>query len=253
MPKSATEWLGATHLDREADEALWYQLMLVLRQRIEGGEYGVDQALPSEAELSEIFGVSRTVVREALAELVQQRMIYKIKGKGAFVSPKRADLKFVGSTTGSAADLVGSGRRVMTRVLRQELAPASAHEAAALQIAEADPVVRMRRLRMVDGVPWLLVDTAMPAELVPGLERASLENRSLYETLRRRYGLMPAGADRWLEALIPPAEEAELLGVEAGVPVLGIESIAWRDDGLRFEWYFAFHRSDQSRFYVGIR
>lgn len=240
-------------LDRGAPEPLWEQLTRTIRQQIADGRYVPDQALPSESDLSEMYGVSRTVVREALGELVRSNQIYKIKGKGAFVSPNRLDLKFVGSITGSAADLLASGQRVATKVLEQELDVATPDEAMALNIATGTPVVRLNRLRVVAGVPWLLVRTSLPAHLVPGLEFAKLENVSLYEVLRRRYGLVPAGADRWLEARMPSAKETTLLQTKRSTPLLRIESITWAKDGTRFEWYQALHRSDQSRFYVGIR
>lgn len=244
---------GITPLDRDSPEPLWEQLTRTIRQQISDDRYLPDQALPSESDLSEIYGVSRTVVREALGELVRSNQIYKIKGKGAFVSPNRLDLKFVGSITGSAADLLASGQRVATRILEQELDAASPDEAMALNIEAGTPVVRLHRLRIVAGVPWLLVRTSLPAYLVPGLESAKLENVSLYEVLRRRYALTPAGADRWLEARMPSAKETSLLETKRGTPLLRIESITWTDDGTRFEWYQALHRSDQSRFYVGIR
>lgn len=244
---------GIASLDRDAPEPLWSQLTAVIRQQISDGRYVADQALPSESELSEIYGVSRTVVREALGELVRSRQIYKIKGKGAFVSPSRVDLRFVGTITGSAADLLATGQRVATKILEQELGAATPDEAMALGIENDAPVVRLRRLRVVAGTPWLLVRTTLPAALVPGLESAKLENVSLYEVLRRRYGLIPAGADRWLEATIPTAKEHKLLETRSGTPILSIESVTWAEDGTRFEWYQALHRSDQARFYVGIR
>ncbi len=240
-------------LSRDGAEPLWMQLMRTLRGQIESGEIGPDQPLPSEAELSVRYGVSRTVVREALRELVQQRMIYKVKGRGAFVAPRKTELRFVGSVSGSADDLRESGRRVTTQTIRQELAEADQDEAELLQIRPGEPVVRMRRLRRVDGQPWLLVDTALPARLVPGLERAVLENQSLYDVLRRRYGLEAAAADRWIEAVFPEPEDAELLEVTTATPLLAIESVAWLPDGVRFEAYHALHRSDQTRFFVGIR
>ncbi|HEY0697178.1 MAG TPA: GntR family transcriptional regulator [Micromonospora sp.] len=240
-------------LTRDGGEPLWMQLMRTLRGQIEAGEIGPDQPLPSEAELTDIYGVSRTVVREALRELVQQRMIYKVKGRGAFVAPRKTELRFVGSVSGSADDLRESGRRVSTHTVAQSLGEASRREAELLQISQGDPVVRLRRLRSVDGQPWLLVDTALPAALVPGLERAVLENQSLYDVLRRRYGLKVSAADRWIEAVFPEPGDAELLEVTTSTPLLGIESVAWLPDGTRLEAYYALHRSDQTRFYVGIR
>jgi GntR family transcriptional regulator len=245
--------LRGDRLDRGADTPLWQQLVAVLREAVREGELAPDQALPSEAELIDRFGVSRTVVREALAELVREGLIYKIRAKGSFVSPAKPALRFIGSTLGSAADLSATGRTVATRVLSIAEGVADEDEAAALRLDEGAEVIRLRRLRSVDGVPWLLVDTALPKALFPSVARANLENRSLYEHLRRHYGVTPKGADRWLEAVIPTAEQAELLQLAPGEPALAIESISWSEDGTPFEFYRGLHRSGEPRFHVGIR
>lgn len=249
MPTPATN----AGLDRAADAPLWQQLAKVLREQIEGGLLRVDQALPSESELIDRYGVSRTVVREALAELVRAGLIYKVRARGSFVSPQRPDLKFIGSMAGSSDDLSTTGRTIATRVLDFAVGSASAEDAQLLRIDEDAPVIRLRRLRHVDSTPWLLVDTVLPFERFPTLGRANLENRSLYEHLRRHFGVQPSGADRWISAVIPPRDDAELLELSPGQPVLSIDSVAWDADGTPFERYSALHRSDESRFYVGIR
>lgn len=240
-------------LDRDSDEPLWQQLVAVLRDSIETGSLTADQALPSEADLIDRYGVSRTVVREALAELVRRGLIYKIRAKGSFVAPPRRDLSFIGSNAGSSEDLAGTGRTVVTRILSLDEGAADEREAGALRLPEGSPVVRMRRLRTVDGTPWLLVRTTLPHDRFAGVLKANLENRSLYDHLRRTYGVSPAGADRWLQAVIPSAEETELLALPPGTPVLDIESVAWDEHEVPFEYYHALHRSDESRFYVGVR
>ncbi len=240
-------------LDRTSKDPLWLQLASVLQRAIDEGRLAPDQALPSEAELIDMFGVSRTVVRDALAELVRRNAIYKIRAKGSFVSPPAADLRFISSMEGSSADLAAAGRSSTTRILRQELAQADTREAQALQIPEGADVVRLRRQRLVGSTAWLLVDTTLPRAMFPGVVRANLENRSLYEHLRRHYGVTPTGADRWIQAVIPDRPDAELLDLEPGVPVLRIESVAWGADKIPFEYYCALHRSDKTRFYVGIR
>jgi len=240
-------------LDRGASAPLWQQLARVLRREIESGLLRPDQALPSESELIDRYGVSRTVVREALAELVRAGLIYKVRARGSFVAPQRPDLKFIGSMAGSSDDLSSTGRSVSTHVLDFEVGTADAGDAAALRIAEGSAVVRLRRLRYVDGTPWLLVDTVLPHERFPTLVRANLENRSLYEHLRRHFGVEPHGADRWISAVMPPPDDAQLLELKPGQPVLSIESVAWDVEGVPFERYRALHRSDESRFYVGIR
>lgn len=250
MPANA---LSDARLDREAKEPLWQQLVAVLRDAIETGVLAPDQALPSEADLIDRYGVSRTVVREALAELVRRGQIYKIRAKGSFVAPPRRDLSFIGSNAGSSEDLAGTGRTVVTRILSLDEGRADEHEAAALRVPEGTPVIRMRRLRTVDGTPWLLVQTTLPRDRFAGILKAHLENRSLYDHLRRTYGVAPAGADRWLKAIIPSAEEASLLELPSGAPALDIVSVAWDEGGVPFEYYHALHRSDESRFYVGVR
>ena len=75
-------------LDRGASAPLWQQLARVLRREIESGLLRPDQALPSESELIDRYGVSRTVVREALAELVRAGLIYKVRARGSFVAPQ---------------------------------------------------------------------------------------------------------------------------------------------------------------------
>ncbi|MET1043202.1 MAG: GntR family transcriptional regulator [Microbacteriaceae bacterium] len=240
-------------LDRASKEPLWQQLSGVLRTAIDAEIFGPDQALPSEAELIDLYGVSRTVVREALADLVQRGRIYKIRAKGSFVSPPRRDLNFIGSTRGSSADLVATGRSMSTRVLDLDVRAATPREAEALKIEPGSRVIRLRRLRSVDGTPWLLVDTTLPQAMFPGITRAKLENWSLYEYLRRHYGKVPAGADRWLTAVIPSADDSALLELEPGAPVLHIESVTWGEDNVPFEYYNALHRTDETRFYLGIR
>ncbi|GAA1572119.1 HTH-type transcriptional repressor NagR [Leucobacter aridicollis] len=240
-------------LDRFADAPLWQQLSSALREEIDEGRLRPDQALPSESELINRYGVSRTVVREALADLVRAGLIYKVRARGSFVSPRRPELKFVGSMMGSSADLEATGRIITTKVINFETDAADAKLAEELQIAVGEPVIRLRRLRFVDTAPWLLVDTVLPEQRFPNLARANLENQSLYDHLRRHYGVHPSGADRWISAVNPSVEDAELLQLRPEDPILAIDSIAWDAQGVPFERYHALHRSDGNRFYLGIR
>ena len=210
----------SAQLDRESSEPLWVQLSDVLKSWMDSGEFVADQALPSEAEMVARFGVSRTVVREALADLARNGRIYKIRAKGSFVSPVTSELRFIGSSSGSAFDLDASDRRITTRVLSQFVTPANDVQAKHLKLQPGEDVVFIRRLRLVDASPWLLVSAALPHKMFPQLERARLEDRSLYEYLRRHYGVESVGADRWLQAVLPDEDQASLLDLRAGEPVL---------------------------------
>jgi GntR family transcriptional regulator len=240
-------------LDRSSITPLWLQLRFVLRRQIEDGTLVPHAKLPSEAELGDMYSVSRTVVREALAKLVADGRIYKIKGKGAFVAKRKDDEEFVGTTMGLWEEMLGKGHDVRTVVLNQALAEPTERERLALRLDGEERVVRVRRVYHVDGWPTILVNTALPGRLVPGLERAPLENRSLYETIRQRYGLVPARAERWLEAALPTREEASLLGVTPRTPLIAIESIASAAGGIPIEYYAALQRTDSTRLHVVSR
>ncbi|MET0209728.1 MAG: GntR family transcriptional regulator [Burkholderiaceae bacterium] len=237
-------------LDRNSESPLWTQFRDALRSQILQGELAIGAKLPSEAELGEQFGISRIVVREALADLVRSNLIYKIKGRGAFVAARERDEDFVSTVLGFSDEMERKGRSVRPQVLRQELRAPDAREAEALGIGGADSVVSLKRLRSVDGELRLLVETVVPADLAPGLHRSKLENRSLYDLLRRQYGLRIVRAERWIDAVLPDAETSRLLEMVELEPLLQIESIAYGPNGRAIEHYRALHRCKSSRLHV---
>jgi GntR family transcriptional regulator len=240
-------------LDRASTTPLWSQLHGILRRRIEDGRLTPSDRLPSESELCTRFGVSRIVVRDALSQLVADGLIYKIKGKGTFVSVPRTEGEFVATTVGFREEMAAKGLRVRTRVLAQAREAASAEERARLGLEEPEEVVRLERLYTLDGTPSILVTSALPSRLVPGLERVNLEDRSLYETIRRRYGLIPFSGERSIEATLPDAHAASLLGVTRRQPVLAIESVTATEEGALFEFYRALQRTDGVRLRIAAR
>jgi GntR family transcriptional regulator len=231
---------------------LWSQLKASLLAMIRDERMQEHARLPSEHELCERFGVSRTVVREALNQLVIERVIYKIQGKGAFVAGRREEQGFVGTTIGFSSELVDQRRLVTRRVLVQRLAEPGSRARHLLRLHEGERVVEIVRVLSVDGTPRILVHTAIPEAIVPGLEQTPLETRSLYDTLRRQYGIVFARAERWLEAVTPSPDQAALLEVPASTPLLAIESCSYTVENAPAEYYFALHRTDQARLHLVV-
>ena len=83
-------------INREADTPLWLQLKSILQGQIQSGELLPDSRLYSEHELCQMYGLSRSVVREALSELVNDRYIYRIQGKGTFISGRKEEQDYAG-------------------------------------------------------------------------------------------------------------------------------------------------------------
>jgi DNA-binding GntR family transcriptional regulator len=87
-----------TRLDRKSFVPLYYQLQEILKQQIESGHWRTGDALPSEHALARRFGISRVVVRQALAILADDRQVERIKGRGTFVAPPKLESRAGGLT-----------------------------------------------------------------------------------------------------------------------------------------------------------
>ena len=79
-----------------------------------------------------------------------------------------------------------------------------------------------------------------------------LQTRSLYDVLQKQYGLIFKRADRWIEAVTPTPEEADLLEVPHSSPLLAIESCALSESGRPIEYYYALFRTDLASLHVRI-
>ena len=122
-----------------------------------------------------------------------------------------------------------------------------------LRLIGPQRVIKIRRLMYIEDQARLLVDMSFPADLVSGFENINLGNQSIYDVLRRRYGLLPSSSERWIEAILPTEMQASLLDIPTGTPLLGIESVAYLSDGRPFEHYYGLHRSDISRLHFTFR
>jgi len=236
---------------RDVPIAYHYQLRELLREAILRGEYAPETRLPSEHELCQIYQVSRTTVRQAVQALVQEGLLYSVRGRGTYVTRTKI-LEGLAVNLSFYDDMRARGIPVVTRVLAcgVELAPATI--AALLGLRPGDQVVRMMRLRLVGRSPLLTVTSYLPAALVPRLEKTDLTRRGLHEILREEYGIFPARAVRSFEALPATAEDARLLRIPVGAPVQHVESVVYDATGIAVEYFSSRHRGDRAKFQVEI-
>ena len=96
---------GDTRLiDRNHPDPLYVQLRIILRERIDRKELSVNDKLPSERELVEMYGVSRITVRQAIKDLENLGFLQTRAGKGIYVAePKPTyEIEIVRSFTETA-------------------------------------------------------------------------------------------------------------------------------------------------------
>ncbi|WP_407561886.1 GntR family transcriptional regulator [Streptomyces sp. 184] len=239
-------------IDRSSLLPFYHQLKQILLGEMESRELGPGDRLPGDHELCERYGVSRTVVRQALAELESEGVIERIKGRGTFVAHPKTPEGLVQSLTGLYEDVAARGGHLRSQVRRLAVVPADAQVAGELEVPPGHPVIVIERLRFVEEEPWVLTITHVPQEVAPGLVDEDLTQESLYALLEGRFGVRLVQGRRSVEATVASAELARSLGVNRGAPVLVLRSVSVGEQGRPVESFVAFHRGDRSRFEVEL-
>lgn len=204
---------------------------------------GPGEKLPSERWLAERYGVARMTARRAVDRLVVAGSAYRVPGQGTFVADAR--LAQPEELTSFSEDMRQRGLEPSSDVLVQEVLAAPASIARQLEIAPDDWVLRIERVRRADGEPIAIERAHLPAGRFPGLEQEDLSRGSLYELLRRRWGVEIQVAEQAITAAPVADEEAELLGTVVGAPALFISRTTRDHDGLVVEWVRSVYRGDR--------
>jgi GntR family transcriptional regulator len=189
------------------------QVREYVRALVSGGAPGTPA--PSERELVQRFGVARMTVRQAMDALVVEGLLERIPGRGTFVArPRRAPSRVIGFTEEmSRRGMLAESQTLLAR--REQAGPGVAR---ALNVSEGDAVIHWRRLRRADAVPMSIEDAYLNEVLIPGFLQSGMPT-SLYDALGAR-GLRPSWAEDSITADAASADEAMLLEIAAGAPVL---------------------------------
>lgn len=233
-------------LDRESATPLYIQLADVIRAKIQRGDWQPDQRIPSENELNQLYGISRMTARQVLARLVDEGLLFRVQGKGTFVSRRKISTRSP-SYQGIREQLEQQGYATSTELLGQRLEPASARVAQALDVAVGTPTYIVRRLRRVDGTPISVHESHVPEALAPGVLERDLVAEQLCTVLDRDFGLRMTKVLETLETTAASSGDAKLLAVHEGTPILQLEQRIAAPSGKAFEFSRIRFRGDMVR------
>lgn len=233
-------------IDRSSPEPFYLQLARLMENAIDLGEFAPGAKLPGETELCRRYDLARSTVREALRTLEDRQRIRMVPRRGAFVADPRESgwvLQVAAGFFEGEAD--HHQREVDTRVLEAKLKEFPAAAAKALRLERGEKGFLLRRLRRLDGRVALYSENYLLPELAAIVTgSAAVEPHGSLNRVLQKAGYRIFGARRTVEAVPAPARIAKLLEVSAGVPLLLVTSVSWKEDGKPFDYYHSWVRTD---------
>ena len=206
----------------------------IIRGRLIDNTWKPGKMLPSEIQLAAELNVSQGTVRKALNDMVAEHLLFRQQGVGTFVSEhtERRALFLYFSIAGN------DGARILpeSNILLCEEKLSSPMEQSKLELADDDMVVRFKRIRYFNNVSTIVETICLPLEHFPGFGTEIEPPNNLFRFYQSAYGITVSKAEEHLRATIASAEEAAILNIDEGTPMLEIDRIARMLDGRPVEW-----------------
>lgn len=242
-------------IDRTVPIPLYFQLKELILSEIREGNYKSGDMIPTEKEISEAFRISRTTVRQAITELVQEGWLYRVKSKGTFVAHPKISQNFIRKIESFNDQMYRIGKIPSTEVLElRTMKGSEAGEAVlhALGLEVRDSVILLFRKRMADGEPIVTARTYLPYEECSFLLSHSLVEEQLYSILSQKEDTRIFRVERTVEAIEANAEDAGLLHMKRGKPIQYFESVGYNAYGKPIEYTLSRYRGDRNQFKVTV-
>ena len=220
----------------------YLQIAEALRRRLTGGAPDRPARLPSEPTLASEFRVSRETLREALALLRDEGLIYSRVGLGTFASPGHRAVG-VRITQPINEPYVG-GRPSVLKVLEQGLVEAPAETSRALELPARSQVFCYRSLRTIRGRPFRYGRVYLPLEIADRLDLSRPPVLTVSERVEREAGIRLIRAHQMVQAVAAPAEVARRFGIGTGRPVLRFRRTYYQENGRPAEFVLEYQNSE---------
>lgn len=218
--------LSGLYLDKTSPMPLYEQLRQALLEAITDGKIPEGTKLPTEEELCDQLGISRPVARQAYSALIAEGYVERMRGKGTFVHRPEDPGRFMDVQLSFAKEMSILGKSHYTEMVHKEWVTGDLTLSAKLDLGLEERCFHIKRMRYVEGKPYVLVENYIPEAFFPGIEKYDLAKNSLYDIFEKEYHVRVVRAKRAIRAQIAEQEFAEFFGVKCGSPVLYITNVA---------------------------
>lgn len=216
-----------------------------IRGRILSGELKIGDKLPSETELASEYSVSRMTARHAITELVDQHLVERMQGRGAFVIGDKIERR-MRAFSGFHEDMLARGLQPGSRTVSREVRRCTTTEARLLALRPHEEVLVITRLRSLEGTDLGWQRIVIAPDLIEEVQMLNLDEMSFYAFLRET-GRPIARAHQKVEAVLD-AQVAELIGAPEHTPFLRFEKVSYREGDIPVEILTSVFRGDRFAF-----
>lgn len=238
-------------LNNSSQEPLYLQLKHVLKEEILRGNYTPGEQLPPEAELCEIYGVSRGTARKAIMDLVNEGILSRQQGKGTFVKEAMIQRELF-SIGGYSETTTTSGDSLRPIIISCSVTVSDDYLAAFFEEEPGERILELKRLHHIDDEPLILETAHYSLNRFPDLERFILENPSTYSTLKNRYNVEITYSEKTLELVHATEEEAKLLNCDPGASLYSIERKSYDNNDNPIHISSSLYKTNRVKFTITV-
>lgn len=208
------------HLDRSIPIPLYYQLKGFILSDIQNGTYPIGSCIPTELEIQKRFQISRTTIRQAITELVQEGWLERQTSKGTYVTSPPNSPDYIKDFEPFYQQISKTGKTPSTELLNLNISEATAEIAAYLDISPGEKVIFLSRKRFADNIPIVTSTIYLPYSLCYFILGQNLEKESLHELLSQHPDTKITHVRNIITAETATSEDAQLLQTTLNAPIL---------------------------------
>lgn len=214
-------------IDKQSAVPYYHQLKEQVKALIASDELKPGDMLPAEFRLSEQLGISRLVVHRAFRELVTDGLLIRVRAKGTFVAPiMKHRFLVTGPLFSMTEDLSIDALEPSNKIMLQEVIPASEEVSYKLRLSSGALVIHIHNLRLAKRLPFAVEEIYLSKDRFPALADMNLDNTSIYAMLQQKYNAHPQEATDLISADSATSQEARILGINKGAPVMRVIRIS---------------------------
>jgi len=222
-----------------------------IRTMILNGTYTPHQKLPSERQMIEAYDVSRITIRQALSDLQREGLIFKINGKGTFVTKPKTQFD-VSKLRGFGENAASIGQESFSKLISISSSESVELIAGKLNLSKGQPVTKIERLRFINREPIAFDITYTGSHIGERISPTELKNRDIFDILENDCSILISSADVNVEAITCDENMAHHLNLKKYAPVLHIERTILAEDKSPILYENLFYRGDSFKFGLSI-